>query len=1022
MIRLLFVLFLATGIAAAQDTPARVAVIVFDQGLPAAGVEVRVGDDTPVQTNRNGAAYLELAPAAVDLQLSRSDERLLNLPLVLAPDESVQIIVNLAADGAPRVAIESSNPAGQVNSQAASTDSAEASAALPGTLTGRVYSTETGAPVEGARVFVSGTPLDLRTDAGGGFSVELPPGVYSLSVLQGEFATQTRDGVEIISNEATPIEIELVPAGLELPEFVVLEPFVEGSLASVMEEQRTNSGVISVLGAESISRAGDSDAAGALKRVTGLTLVDGQFIYVRGLGERYSSTLLNGANVPSPDPTRRVVPLDLFPADILASVVVQKSYEANLPAEFGGGTIILRTTGIPESSFMRVSSSTGYHSQSTGESGMTYDGGADDWLAEDDGTRAFPNPDFQLRAETGDQLSDTYSPYERKIEPDYGASVSIGWRGDLGPFDVGAIGVVDWDQEWRNREEVRSNYTVFVRDGEINLNEQTRFDLDITRRFNSLSLFGVLGARYGDDHRLDISLLQLRDSEDETETRTGINLEGNNVRDTILEFEERELAATQLDGRHAFPGLHGLELDWLWSDGTTTRDAPDQREYRYNLIGEGEDAVYRFSLRRDDNTRLWSELEDNSENQRLDLRLPFEGRSYRFLASAGLNLLDKDRESFTRRFQLECRVRACRELDLTLPLDQILTDDNIGPDGFELVERTLATDTYDARQSVDAWYLGGDLTLREKLRLYAGLRQEKFDQRVSTFDRFNPDNQTVSELSSDDRYPAFSATWFFDEASQIRLSYGETVTRPEFREVSTSIFLEPRLDIVVSGNPDLVPVALTNYDLRYEHYWDTTDNWSVGLFYKELLNPLELVFQGGAALSVNYENAASATIEGVEAEVYKTLGVLGDWTGRDWLGNFYVSANATYIRSEIMIDEEDAGRLTNLNRELQGQSPYVFNAQLGYDDEDRGIQATLLYNVFGERISFVGILDAPDIYEQPFHQLDFVWSQSFLDDDLKFSLKLKNLLDDEVEFTQGDEITRAYRKGRELSIGFTYSF
>src|SRR5690606_34701459 len=223
------------------------------------------------------------------------------------------------------------------------------------------------------------TPLDIVTDADGRYQATLPPGDYSISVIAPQFSSQTIDGIAVAAEAEVSRDIELTPAGLELPEFVVLEPFVEGSLAAFVEEKRTSSAVTDILGAEQISRNGDSDAAGALKRVTGLTLVDGKFIYVRGLGERYSSTLLNGAQIPSPDPTRRVVPLDLFPTEILSGIVVQKTYSADMPAEFGGGTIQLRTRGVPESFLLKVSGSVGYGDGTTGEEGLRYDGGDSDW-------------------------------------------------------------------------------------------------------------------------------------------------------------------------------------------------------------------------------------------------------------------------------------------------------------------------------------------------------------------------------------------------------------------------------------------------------------------------------------------------------------------------------------------------------------------------------------------------------------------------------------------------------------------
>ena len=306
-----------------QASAANLSLFVFQSGVPQNAIDVMAAEHLG-QTDDRGALFFSLKPGRHTLEIGRDQQVLASIPLTLIANESVQLLITLFDDGRDAsIVLDSSNENQGI--------SAEAPAAQlvgegdPGTLTGKVFSAESGEGVAGARVFISGTPIDLRTSEEGKFDVELPPGSYSISIMHGDHATVTRDGILIVSDQSTPIDLELVPGGLELPEFVVLEPFIEGSLASVLEEQRTSTGVANVLGAESISRSGDSDAAGALKRVTGLTLVDGRYVYVRGLGERYSSALLNGANIPSPDPTRRVVPLSLFPADILASVLVQKS-------------------------------------------------------------------------------------------------------------------------------------------------------------------------------------------------------------------------------------------------------------------------------------------------------------------------------------------------------------------------------------------------------------------------------------------------------------------------------------------------------------------------------------------------------------------------------------------------------------------------------------------------------------------------------------------------------------------------
>lgn len=998
---------------------ARISVFVFQAGVPQQGITVSA-EATLGETDSRGALFFELAPGEHELTLQRGSDLLATVGLNLIADETAQLLVTVFSDGRQaRIVLDSSNKGQGI---AASGDSQQPLAVGdPGRIVGRIMSVETGQGIDGARIFVSGTPLDLRTQEDGSFDVELPPGSYSISIMHGEHATLTLDGIEVISDEATPLELELVPAGLELPEFVVLEPFVEGSLASVLEEQRTSSGVANVLGAEAISRAGDGDAAGALKRVTGLTLVDGRFIYVRGLGERYSSALLNGANIPSPDPTRRVVPLSLFPADILASVLVQKSYEASMPAEFGGGVINLRTTGIPAGSYLKVGVSSAWHNQSTWDPGLRYRGGDDDFLGRDDGTRAFPGSDFEILETTGQQLPNIYNTSTPDLSPDYAMTVSGGWRGDWDDFSIGGVAVYAYDQDWRNRTETRDSFFGFVVDGEIRLTPATEFDVELTRRFINVTNFVAGGFEWKDTHKVDISLMRLRDSEDETRITSGLEIEGNTIEQTLLEFEQRQLNALQLNGQHRFPKLSDLEFKWLYSDADTIRRAPDARQYSYTLFGEND---LRFDTSATGNQRVFSDLADQAENIALDLRLPLQWDNYSVAFSTGINEVEKSRNSFIRRFRYQCRARDCNDSDLRRQQPEaIFAPENIFPDGsFTLVERTLSTDTYFANQTIDAQYFGIDADLRNKLRVYVGVRHEKFDQSVVTVDRFDTSAPVESLVNTDEYYPAVNTTYNFSDDTQIRFSYSETTTRPEFREASTSLYTDPELDINIIGNPDLIPTDIKNYDLRWERYFDSINNISVALFRKELLNPIELIFQGGSAQSTTVGNVQSAELNGVEIEFYRTLDPLQRWWDKGWLEKVYIAGNYSYIDSAVEITPEQAGQLTNTQRALQGQSPYVLNLQFGYDNEPRGIKATLLYNVFGERISFVGAQGVPDIFEQPTHTVDFVYSQTFFDGALKMGLKARNLLDDRVIFSQGDRFTRTFKRGREFSIGFDWRF
>jgi outer membrane receptor protein involved in Fe transport len=310
----------------------------------------------------------------------------------------------------------------------------------------------------------------------------------------------------------------------------------------------------------------------------------------------------------------------------------------------------------------------------------------------------------------------------------------------------------------------------------------------------------------------------------------------------------------------------------------------------------------------------------------------------------------------------------------------------------------------------------------EWLRLGGGLRQEQSDQSVVTFDIFNEQGDPViSELNTDDEFYSFSTTLLLGD-HQIRAGYGETTNRPDFKELSPAIYKDPLLDRFIKGNPNLIQAYLENYDLRWDWYFDQGEFVSLGVFYKEFTDPIETVILAGASRLTSFDNALLAENSGAEFELYANLDFIGKWWGDpEWWGKWYINTNYAWIDSTIELSEGNSSVQTSDSRPLQGQSPYVLNFQVGYDDLDRGINSALLFNIFGEYIVDVGTNGAPDIYSQPRPILDFVYSQKFRKH-WKFKFRARNLLDAEVELTQGDRTTRSFTVGREYQAAIEWSF
>lgn len=1049
LLPLLAALLLSAGNAVAD--PARLVIYLLDQGKPVAGVSVKVDGEVRDTTDANGAARIRVESGVHGIQLADGETIHLDRSFEAADDEFAQWIVSLRVNGPPLVSVESSLGDGPDATAGAADESGEKDG-KPGFVEGRVVSAEDGGAVAGAAIYVSGSPIQVETGEQGRFRIELSPGEYAVSTTHPDFATRTVDGVSVRSRQATPLEIEVTPAGLELAEFVVVEPHVQGSLTSMLAERRQSDAVTDVLSAEQISRAGDSDAAGALKRVTGLTLVDGEFIYVRGLGERYSSVLLNAAAIPSPDPTRRVVPLDLFPADVIESVVVQKTSAAAMPGDFGGGTVQLRTVGFPDALTASLSVSSGYNENATLESGLRDEGGGRDWTGFDDGTRdlpeslqeaisdgqvlrprSFTNPEGIPPEEMetlGEDLAtrSNYNVFEDDLDPDVGVDAVLGNSFQLGEDSRwGFLGAFQYDQEWTNVTEKRRTFAF----SDAGLQQKDDFDLWRTKRSVDLSGFFNIGLEIGQDHKLGVNSMLLRQTEDEVRIAEG-EVDSQSLQRIEIEWVENQLFSNQFTGTHEFPLLDwgtDVSLDWQYTDATASRVEPNSRRYRRD--DDNDDGIFQFSTRADSNSQVFGDLDDNLTDWSVSAGIPFGLGPYmegRFGFGAGS--LERDRTAELRTFAFGGRAAFGPDV-LLLPQDEVLVPDRINPDSLTLSESTRADDNYTATQALDSRFYNLDLTLFEDWRLTAGLRTEENLQQVSTFDIANPDEAIIGTIDRTTRLPSGALTWSYSENAQVRLGYAETVNRPDFRELSESPYRDPVLDTITVGNPGLKTATINNYDARWEYYFSPTDSISVAGFYKEFTDPIEKAFQpGGSGQIITLQNAIGAEIQGVEFDVYRSFGFLRDV---DWLddlsvgpvgpinwSNYYVSANYTRLQSSVQIDTTQTTQ-TNADRPLQGASPWVANLQLGYTNPESGHEWTLLYNEFGERISRAGIQGQPDIYEQPFPQLDFVYRYRFADH-WRFSLKLDNLLDSEVKFTQGDRTTRQYQRGREISLGLQWSY
>lgn len=903
-----------------------------------------------------------------------------------------------------------------------------------GTLEGEVFDMATENPLYMARTNFSGIQETVETNQIGAFSVGLPEGECELLSRYPNYPVKKMT-VAIKGGKTINLQIPFAfDDNQELyAQKTITTEMIAGEIESMIEERRYSAEVTEVLGKEEMSKSGDSDAAGSLKRVTGLSVVGGKYVYVRGMGERYSSSLLNGSSLPSSEPDRRVVPLDIFPTGIVQDIVVQKSYSPDLPGEFGGGTVQIQTEDIPSKLFLDVSFSSSFSDDTTGKSGLMYDGGNRDWLGFDDGTRALPGivksatgngkitawDPFSQRGYTNDQLEafgesmpNEWTPSHVSIPPNFGVAAGFGNTWSLGKLPLGVALGVQYGNNW----DMTSKELNIYRIGSGNkIQDQHNYDLESLKQ--EVSLGGVLnlGTELGQWHKLKLTSMVLRTTEDQTRIYQGMNRDvDTQIRVTRLQWIENMMMTNQLTGKHLLGPKRTFIVDWRYTMAIASRDEPDRRETRYDL--EESNNLWYLSDRPEGNQRLYSELDDFNNDLGLDITVPFLiEKSVNFHLKTGAAYLWRDREVDTRRFKYQHKGPRSYDQDLLSRLpEEIFTPENIGSDGFQFEEITRPTDNYEADQTTTAAYLMTGINVKANLSITAGVRFEQSKQEVKTYELFNPDSQPVySRLDHDDWLPAVSTTWKFRKRMQLRINFSQTVSRPDFRELSPATYDEITGGRQIFGNPDLERSLISNFDARWEWYPKSRWSFSIGAFYKDFYKPIETVVIPGAQHSVSYDNAKGAYNLGAELEFRAQFA-----ESTRFLHNLYYAGNLSFIHSRVTLDDS-SGIQTSNSRPLQGQSPYVVNLRVGYENADWGFHTALLYNVFGKRIAEVGAEGLPDVYEQPFHQLDFVlrkrlWSS------LCMSLKAKNLLNSEVEYLQGGHPTERYLKGREFSLCISY--
>ena len=923
--------------------------------------------------------------------------------------------------------------------------------AQTGILRGKVIDARTAEELIGTTVMLVGTLRGAATDLDGKFSVSnIEHGTYHVKVSFISYETQVIAGVKILADEIEVLNISLQPKSVVLSEVVVLARAMKNTEASVLTLQRKSATVIDGISSQQMSRTDDGDAASALRRVTGISVEGGKYVYVRGLGDRYSSTALNGAVIPGLDPNRNTVQMDLFPSNVIDNMIVYKTFSPELSADFTGGHIDVITKDFPERLTFQFSTSACYNANSSwNDEFLTHEGGKMDWLGYDDGTRDIPDdalgtiPQLYFDNEQLDNITTSFNniwaPKTNMTHMDHNHSISVGNQVNLFETPFGYFAGLSYNRNYNYYDKgVVGRYRLVGSNSE-NLNK----DLEYKDRKGTMeAIWGALlnlSYKFSNNHKLNANMMYNHSGTKLTRYMFGeVQSDGTGrFRQTrTLSFKERSLSSVQLKGEHYFEKAAKLKVDWILSFTFSNMLEPDLRFFTNSFYPDAV-AEAQFSINTSeyaDPARYYRDMVEYNWDNRLNFTLPFNLMGTSSKIKFGGAYTFKDRNFVEKRFNFTTQQPEKYDGNLS----EYFRNSNIGQAGIDPVTQNYGiyvqnsieddqTNSYDARQVVGAGYMMVDMSIYKKLRMIFGLRFETTDVSTISYNLLKP----KGELNTTDFLPAFNLTYLLNEKMNLRAAYTRTLARPSFRELAPYANFEFQGDYTVVGNGDLERTLIDNVDLRWEWFPKPEEMLSLSLFYKRFMNPIERTFNPQAGNDeLTWRNVAQGQVAGVEAEFRKQL----DFS--EALSKFRFGFNIAYIKSWVMVDPEELETIHATEPEypetrvMFGQSPYIVNALLSFDNNEKGWHSNLSYNVVGRRLVTVILGGTPNIFEQPAHMVNFNISKLFGEHTF-LKLSAENLLNagftrtytrwDEKSTWKGEEyIYEKYQFGMKFSLGFVY--
>lgn len=944
-----------------------------------------------------------------------------------------------------------------------------------GTLRGTITDKASGETLIGVNIVIEGTTTGTITDFDGNFSLSnVPVGTVNLVFSYISYATQTISDVEIKAGEVTLLNVQLAPATEEIEEVTVTAQQLTNSENAILSMQKKAEGIQDGISALEMRKYGSSDAAESMIKVTGVSVMNGKDIFVRGLGDRYSSVQMDGQQLPGTDPYKNSADLDLIPANLLENIVTSKTFTADLPGTFTGGNVNIKTKAFPEQFTLNFSISAAFNEQaSLNDNFLTYEGSSTDWLGYDQGFRDIPDIlidrggelttnlyirarrpetypeeaallDNAARSVNGQMAPTTMSsPLNQKI------SFSVGNQWEIfGGKQLGFVMGVNYRRDFSFYENGTSANWELVQAGAESLGEQ--YILDDSKAVENPQINGLatLAFKYSQNGSVELNYTYNHDAEKAARLQDGIfpaALSGSTRFQTrSLNFTERELQMFKFSGNHVFPGLNNARIDYSASQIASTQYEPDVRLFAnsYRLDDNNDTTGYYMSRAEYDMPfHFWRELNDEQIQGKIDITIPFaqlKNSSNKIKLGGFYSSKDRTFSETTYQYERDKGEPYAGNPDFYFGPQNIgiIAVDDRGRNilGNYLYNQTKHQNNYLGVTDVTAFYGMITYNFTEKFKAIAGVRYETTKMSVELQDKedvvaltYIPDDKLEDfkgDIDVQDVLPSLNLVYALQDNMNLRLSGSQTIARPNLRELAPFASFDFIGGVIYNGNPELERTKIQNYDFRWEWFVKPGELVAISTYYKKFTNPIILQYIVEVANpQIRYQNTDNGELYGIELEARKNLDFIAP-TLRNWS----FGANLSLISSKVDVDlfEQETAEANNWElketRPFPGQSPYLVNLNLSYNNTDLGFRSTLDFNRFGDRMTETNI-DTPDIYESSEGMLNFNASKTFMKN-FSVGFRIKNLLDSNykkaVTYNDKDFVYQQYKLGRTYTLSLTY--